>query len=207
MTRPAVAAATALLLLGGCSVSGDQEPPRQSTAEVSLRDADLPVGMSRCSGSGPIDGYLKSIGPTNPGASRDLSASWQSARAAGADSAEVVVYGDDPNRCPGGLISPAGRSAATFVIRYPSDGAATTAWKRGILDLPPPASEEQAPGLTQGFATGLGRNAWSYARNANGRPSYVAFWQNGSFVILVATGGLAPEQSRLASLAVSGRVR
>jgi hypothetical protein len=207
VTRPALAAAAALLLLGGCSVSSDQEPPRQSTAEVSLRDADLPAGMSRCTGSGPIDGYLKSIGPSNPSASRDLSASWQGARAAGADSADVVMYGDDSNRCSSGLISPAGRSGASLVIRYPNDRTATAAWKRGILDLPPPAGDEQGPGLTQGFATGLGRNAWSYARSTNGRPSYVAFWQNGSFDILVATGGLTPEQSRVASVAVSGRVR
>jgi hypothetical protein len=207
MTRPALAMATALLLLTGCSVSTEKPPTRQAPSELSLRLADLPEGLSRCTGSGAIDSYLKDLKAANFAASRDLTTSWQNAKAEGADAADVAVFTDQPSACTSGLIAPAGRSAASVAIRYPHERAATTAWHAGILDLPVPASDQQGPGLNQGIGTGLGANSWTYARASNGRATYLAFWQNGNFDIVLATGGLTPEQSRQASAAVSGRVR
>jgi hypothetical protein len=207
VSRPALAVAAALLLLAGCSVSTDREPPREAPSEVSLRQADLPEGLTRCNISGGIDGYLKNLRVANPSSWRDLDTSWRNAKADGADAADVAVFTDETSACTSGFIAPTGRSAANLAIRYPHERAATTAWHAGILDLPVPATDQQGPGLSQGIGTGLGANSWSYVRTSNGRATYLAFWQNGSFDILVATGGVTPEQSRLASTAVSGRVR
>jgi hypothetical protein len=185
----------------------DKEPARQSPSEISLRQADLPEGLARCGISGAIDGYLKNLRATNAVAWRDLDSSWRNAKANGADAADVAVFTDEPSACTSGLIAPTGRSAASLAIRYPHERAAATAWQSGILDLPAPAADQQGTGLSQGIATGLGVNSWTYARTSNGRATYLAFWQNGSFDLLVATAGVTSEQSRLASAAVSGRVR
>jgi hypothetical protein len=207
VSRPALAVAAALFLLVGCSVSTDKEPTREPPSELSLRQADLPEGLTRCNISGSIDGYLKNLRTANPSAWRDLDTSWRNAQAEGADAADVALFTDQTSACTSGLIASTGRSAASLAIRYPHERAATTAWHGGILDLPVPASDQQGPGLTQGIGTGLGANSWSYVRTSNGRATYLAFWQNGSFDILVATGGITPEQARLASTAVSSRVR
>lgn len=204
--RAIVAAGAVLLALAGCEVlSSPIGPPPPD--QVALKPGDLPSGLKTCPGSGSIDGYLKAIRTKDPDSYATVSDAWATFRKAGANAAAITAYADDVMNCSGLLGAGRGKSASSFVIRYNDEGSAATAYERGILQFPTPNAEQQTPGLIVGDASGLGTNSWVFDQSVNGRAAYIAFWQRGSYDVMVLIADLDPETSKRAVDAVDSRAR
>lgn len=174
---------------------------------VALKQSDLPGGLKPCPGSGPIDGYLQTIRTKDPDSYAQVSDAWTAFKGNGADSAAITSFTQNSAACTGTLGAGQGQSAASFVIRYKDSAHASAAFKRGIIGFPTPTAEQQTPGLTVGPATGLGNNSWVYDRTLNGRAAYVAFWQTGTYDILVFTADIDPKAASQAVDSVNSRAR
>ena len=195
----------AIAAIGGCDVSSPVGPP--SPDQVALRAGDVPGALKSCPGSGSIDSYLKSTRTRDPDSYANLSDAWAALQSAGAKAAAITAYSDDLSNCSGVLGAGRGRSASSFVIRYHDDGAAVTAFKKGILKFPNPGAGQQTPGLTVGAGTGLGGNSWVFDQAVQGRSAYVAFWQRGSFDMLVLAADLDAADAKRAVESVDSRSR
>ncbi len=196
-----------LALAGLVAVAGTACQSTSTTpltaAQVVLRAADLPKTLSGCPASGSLDSYAKHQPPGGPVAS-----GWAGLRAGGADQGEVRIYASDPAGCAEELgAARTGTSAANVVVRFSSEDQARAAYASGVLGFSPPPPGQRSPDLTVGGETGLGVNSWTDEPAISGRPSYVGVWQNGPFVSLLVTSGMAGTMSRAIALAVDGRIR
>ena len=199
------AAGVAVLALAACDLSSPVGPP--SPDQVALRASDVPGALKACPGSGSIDSYLKSTRTRDPDSYANLSDAWASLQSAGANAAAITAFADDLGNCSGVLGAGRGKSASSFVIRYRDEGSAATAFRKGILKFPNPGAGQQTPGLTVGAGSGLGGNSWVYDQSLQGRAAYVAFWQRGSFDMLVLAADLDPADARHAVESVDSRAR
>ena len=177
--------------------------PHTSVAEAVLQASDVPTGLNRCAGSGPIDAYITNLQSSSPTLASRLNEQWQSLRTLGADAAAISLFTSDDSACTAELASVSkAKSAAGFVVTFGDEGEADRAWQSGILGFVPPAPGELPPGLSRGSATGLGLSSWTYDRT----PVLLACWHRSVFVALVVVTNLDVPAFKAATAAVDARL-
>jgi hypothetical protein len=176
--------------------------PHTPVAEAVVQQGDVPSGLSPCTGSGPIDGYIASL-QSQPALASRLNDEWQALRTMGATSASISLFTSDPSACSAELAAASSaKSAAGFVAVFADEGQADRAWQAGVLGFVPPAVGELPPGVNRGTATGLGASAWIYSRT----PVQLACWHKSVFVSLVVLTNLDASAFKAATAAVDARL-
>lgn len=188
----------------GCDLTGSA--PLPDPAAISLQPPDLPTDFQRCAASGEVTGYLRFVGRSNQAARDEMVSSWKDLQREGAAAAAVTVYAQQPAACGDRLGAGVGASVATVVVRFRDDGAASAAYQRGMLGFTTPSPDEEVAGMSQGVATGLGRNAWVLERSVSGRSLIVGLWQRGLIVVLLIAVDADPLHAKQAMAAVESRI-
>jgi hypothetical protein len=173
-----------------------------ATAAI-LQSTDVPVGLSVCVGSGPIDVFLSVLaGAAATVASRE-SDQWMQLRNQGATAGAISVFAANPSACSAELGATAGVKAMTsFVARFADDGEADRAWQSGVFGFAPPPPGQLTPGLTRGTSTGLGLSSFTYDR-----PSVrLASWHRSVFVALVVVSNFDVTTFKAATAAIDPRL-
>ncbi|MGH7775834.1 MAG: hypothetical protein ACREPI_01470 [Candidatus Dormibacterales bacterium] len=198
----AVVLGSALL---GCSGSLPFQGP--STSSVSLRAADLPGGLTRCPGSGDVGAYLAQVKKASKAAFSTALSEWNSLRSLGATGADVEVFSSDRPACSGtlGNASSSAAIAISYVVQYKDDASASRSFGQGFLQLAP-KSGQQAQGLSEGSATGLGHDSWSYTQTLQGKPIFLAYWHQHSFTAFVGVANMSPSSGQKAAADMNGRL-
>jgi hypothetical protein len=176
-------------------------------SQVVSKESDVPADLHRCPGSGPIDGYLATLKPTNQEAFQSLSDVWTQLKKEGARSAAVSLFTTTVPSCSARMGATAGRSVGNLVAVFPDDQTAAAAYRRGIFGFPTPPAAAQIPGVSRGVATGLSDNAWVAQRGVAGRSVYVAWWQDRPVAAFLVALDLDSSESMRAALAVERRIR
>jgi hypothetical protein len=179
----------------------------QDPKQLISKASDVPADLHQCQGSGPIDGYLAALKPSNQQAYQSLNDTWTELKKEGARSAAVSVFTTSPSGCTARLGAAPGRSVANLVAVFPDERAAADAYRRGIFGFPTPAAGAQIPGVSKGVATGLSDNAWVAQRDVGGRSLYVAWWQDRPVAAFLVAADLDASESMRAALAVERRIR
>ena len=177
--------------------------PHTTVADAVLQASDVPTGLNRCAGSGPIDAYITNLQTSAPTLASRLNDQWQSLRTLGADAAAIALFTSDDSACTAELASVSKpKSAAGFVVTFGDEGEADRAWQSGILGFVPPAPGELPPGLSRGTATGLGLSSWTFDRT----PVRLACWHRSVFVALVVLTNLDVPAFKAATTALDARL-
>ena len=177
--------------------------PHTTVSDAVLQASDVPGGLNRCAGSGPIDAYIANLQSSSPTIASRLNDQWQSLRTLGADSAAISLFTSDDSACTAELASVSkSKGAAGLVVSFGDEGEADRAWQSGILGFVPPAPGELPPGLSRGTATGLGLSSWTYDRT----PVRLACWHRSVFVALVVLTNLDVPAFKAATAAVDARL-
>ena len=177
--------------------------PHTTVADAVLQASDVPTGLNRCAGSGPIDPYITNLQTSAATLASRLNDQWQSLRTLGADAAAIALFTSDDSACTAELASVSKpKSAAGFVVAFGDEGEADRAWQSGILGFVPPAPGELPPGLSHGTATGLGLSSWTFDRT----PVRLACWHRSVFVALVVLTNLDVPAFKAATAAVDARL-
>lgn len=162
--------------------------------------------MRQCHGSGDVSGYLASLKQESKTAQQQNTREWKALQGRGAVSGDVEVYTTDPHTCSGAFASdPHARAAFSYVVEYKDSKSASKSFSAGFLGLQP-RQGQQAPGLAEGDATGLGSNSWSYTQTKSGTSVFLAYWQQKDFTIFLGTTNLPAQDSQKAAAAMNGRV-
>jgi hypothetical protein len=189
-------------LLLACQVNvGQPVAPTQ----IALQRGDVASDLKHCPSSGMIDSYLKAVAGRDPQGHVAVQQGWRQLRAAGAAEGAMTVYSArsaDCQRQPGAA---AGRSAATLVARFDTDGAAASAYTKGAMGFPTPAQDEEEPGLQQGVATQLTANSWLLERQVGDHTLDVAYWQRNSYTVFFVGVDLDAVEVSRALVAVDSR--
>ncbi len=177
--------------------------PHTAVADAVLQSSDIPSGLNRCAGSGPIDGYITNLQTSSPALASRLTDEWQSLRTLGAASSSIALFTSDDSACTAELAAVSkAKSAAGFVVMFGDEGQADRAWQSGVLGFVPPAPGELPTGLNRGTATGLGISAWTFDRT----PVRLACWHKSVFVALVVLINLDAAAFKTTTAAVDARL-
>ena len=190
------------LMMVACQVGLQQPVP---PSQVALQRGDVPADLQRCPSSGSIDGYVKKLGAQDPRGRLAAQQGWRRLQGAGAVEGAMTAYSLRPADCEKQPGAGAGRLAASLVARFDSDAAAASAYPKGVMGFPTPASDEEEPGLQQGVATQLTENSWLLERQVGGHTLDVAYWQRGSYTVFFVAVDLDATEVSRALLAVDSR--
>ena len=99
--------------------------PHTAVADAVLQSSDIPSGLNRCAGSGPIDGYITNLQTSSPALASRLTDEWQSLRTLGAASSSIALFTSDDSACTAELAAVSkAKSAAGFVVMFGDEGQA-----------------------------------------------------------------------------------
>jgi hypothetical protein len=197
-----VAGALAPLALAACSGTG---APSRPPLQIALQPGDLP-GLSRCSASGDITAFARSLQPSSPAAHDELMDAWKDLQRHGATQGAVTVYAERPAACAARVGSGEGTSVTSLVVEFRDDAAATAAYRRGVLGFTTTSEDAEVPDMTRGVATGLGRNAWLLRRSIQGRSLMVGLWERHAVLVLFLAVDEDPLHAQEALSSVDGRI-
>jgi hypothetical protein len=197
------------LFLAACQ-SGTATPtpsPSASThntaATAVIQQNEVPGGLTKCPGSGPIAGYLTALQATDATLASRLTGQWQQLQAKGATSAAITLYTYDPSACTAELAaSSTTKSLSSFVAEFGDEGQAERAWGAGVLGFATPAPDQVAPGILRGSGTGLGVSSWTYT----GTQVRLACWHRSVFVSLVILSNLDDGAYKAVTAAIDARL-
>ena len=177
--------------------------PHTAPTAAILQSADVPVGLTVCLGSGPMDVFLSVLAAQNPQLSSNESKQWQALRLLGAKSGAISVFTSDPSACNAEFGATTNIKAITsFVAEFDDEGAADRAWQTGVFGFVPPPTGEVSAGLARGTSTGLGVSSFVYDR-----PSVrLASWRRSVFVALVVASNLDVNTFHAATGAIDPRL-
>jgi hypothetical protein len=168
-----------------------------------IQQNEVPGGLTKCPGSGPIEGYLTTMQPIDATLASSLTNQWHQLQAKGATSAAITLYTYDPNTCKAELgASSTFRSLTSFVVQFADEGEAERAWGAGVLGFATPAADQVAPGILRGSGTGLGVSSWTYT-NTQVR---LACWRRSVFVSLVIISNLEDGVYKAVTTAIDARL-
>ena len=197
------------VLLAACqntppAAASSPSPTLHNTvATAVLQPGEVPPGLSKCPGSGPIAGYLTALQATDAALATRMTDLWQQLRAKGAIDAAITLFAADPSACTAELAATSKtKSVASFVALFADEGQAERAWGSGVLGFVTPAPDQLAPGLLRGTGTGLGLSSWTYV-NTQVR---LACWRRSVFVALVVLTNLDAPAFKAVTAAIDARL-
>lgn len=198
-----LAGAMVWLALAACAGTSASAP---DPTRITLQQSDLPVGLQRCSASGEIGDFVRSLQRDNPAAHDELATAWRDLQHRGADAAAVSVFVAQPATCSARLGAGQGTNVATVVVRFTSDGAAAAAYRSGVLGFTTPNENAEVPNMVRGAATGVGRNAWIIERTVQGRSVIVGLWERHAILVVFVAVDADPLHAKQALSLVDGRI-
>ena len=198
-----VAGVLAWLALAACSGTG---APSRPPVQIGLQPGDLPAGLTRCPASGDVTAFARSLLPTSQAAHDELLSAWHDLQGHGATRAALIVYAAEAPACSGRVGSGEGASVTSLVVEFRADGAATAAFRRGVLGFTTPSEDAEVPDMTRGAATGLGQNAWLLQRSIAGRSLIVGLWAHDAVLVLFLSVDEDPLHAKQALSSVDGRI-
>jgi hypothetical protein len=197
------------LLLAACQTTASTPTPSPSsthhnTVETAvIQQGEVPGGLTKCPGSGPIAGYLTALQTSDATLAARMSDQWKQLQSKGATAAAITLYAYDPAACTAELAATSTtKSLASFVAQFADEGQAERAWGAGVLGFPTPAPDQVAPGIVRGSGTGLGVSSWTYTS-----PQVrLACWRRSVFVSLVILSNLDTAAYGAVTAAIDARL-
>ncbi len=196
-------------LLAACQTTASAPTPAPSTsrhntvATAVIQQNEVPGGLTKCPGSGPIAGYLTALQTSNAALATSVTDQWKQLQSKGATAAAITLYVYDPAACTAELAaSSTTKSLASFVVEFADEGQAERAWGAGVLGILTPAPDQVAPGILRGSGTGLGVSSWTYTS-----PTVrLACWRRSVFVSVVILSNLDPAAYKAVTAAIDARL-
>jgi hypothetical protein len=198
-----LAAVLVWVALVACQGPGATPP---DPAQVGLQRGDLPAELHRCPASGDVAAFARSLQPADAAAHDELQSAWRDLQHGGAMQAAVTAYTVQPAACTARIGTGDGTSVTSFVVRFRDDGAATSAYQRGVLGFTTPSEDAEVPNMARGAATGIGRNAWVLQRSVGGRSLIVGLWERDAVLVLFVAVDADPLHAKQALSQVDGRI-
>jgi hypothetical protein len=206
-------ALAALVIVTACNQPGAAVT---GVADVAVQSGDLPKGVQKCSASGDIDSFLKTVKSKDPTTYTSTKAEWDKAKSNGATSAEVVFYTDSKAHCDSitnsqnsDLASAAYPIVINFVIQFKDQTSAekgyTTESIFGFSEST--ITSTAAAGVTKGTATGLGTNSVTLLIAIANQSFFVAVWQNKTFMVILAVINIDSAQSKKIASNENSRIK
>lgn len=197
------------LLLAACQ-SGTAAPTplpssslHNTAATAVIQQNEVPGGLTKCPGSGPIAGYLTTMQTVDATMTTRLTDQWHQLQAKGATSGAITLYSYDPTACNAELgASSTTKSLSSFVAQFADEGQAERAWGAGVLGFATPAPDQVAPGILRGSGTGLGVSSWTYTNTL----VRLACWRRSVFVSLVILSNLDDGAYKAVTAAIDARL-
>jgi len=197
------------VLIAACQTTASTPTPSPSpsahntVATAVIQPGEVPGGLTKCPGSGPIAGYLTALQASDAALATRLTDQWQQLQATGATSAAITLYAYDPTACTAELAATSStKSLASFVAEFADEGQAERAWGAGVLGFATPAPGQVAPGILRGPGTGLGASSWTYTSTQ----VRLACWRRSVFVSLVILTNLDPAAYKAVTAAIDARL-
>ena len=196
-------------LLAACQTTASAPTPAPSAsrhntvATAVIQQNEVPGGLTKCPGSGPIAGYLTALQTSNATLATSVSDQWKQLQSKGATAAAITLYVYDPAACTAELAaSSTTKTLASFVVEFADEGQAERAWGAGVLGILTPAPDQVAPGILRGSGTGLGVSSWTYTS-----PTVrLACWRRSVFVSLVILSNLDDGAYKAVTAAIDARL-
>lgn len=211
--RAALAAILVMLVVAACGPIGSPGTPAATASTVAVQPADLPSGMTRCDFSGDMNSYLKKIQTKDPSTYTSVKSEWDAAQKDGATAADVEFYSDTAAHCAaleskGSQISDATyKLVVNFVFQFKDEATATTGYSSDkVLGFSPASLRSTQLPVTEGTATGLGKNSIVLAFAAAIQSFYVAVWQNKQFMVILGIVNVDAAADKKVALAENGRI-
>src|SRR6266581_7182922 len=206
-------ALAAFLVVAACNQPGAAVT---GPADVAVQSGDLPKSVQKCSASGDIDSFLKTVKAKDPSTYSSTKAEWDKAKSHGATAAEVVFYTDSKAHCDsiansenGDLASATYPIVINFVIKFKDQTSAeqgyTTESIFGFSEST--ISSSAAAGVTKGTDTGLGNNSITVLIAIANQSFFVAVWQNKTFMVILAVINVDTAQAKKIASNENSRIK
>jgi hypothetical protein len=211
--RASLTAIALLLAVGACGPVGGSGTPAPSASSVAVKVGDLPSGMHRCDLSGDINSYLKKIQTTDPTTYASTKSHWESAQKGGATAADVEFYTDSTAHCTGLQSNGSQIGSATyklmvnFVFQFKDEASAATGYSsESIFGFSVNQLKQSQVPVTEGTATGLGKNSIVLTLEIAPQSFYIGVWQNKQFMSILGIFNIDAAADKKIALAVNGRI-
>jgi hypothetical protein len=212
--RASLTALALLLILGACgNPIGGSGTPAATASSVAVKLSDLPTGMHRCDLSGDINSYLKKIQTSDPTTYESTKSHWEAAQKGGATAADVELYTDSAAHCTnlatnGSQIGSATyKLAVDFVFQFKDEASAVSGYSSdSIFGFSVAALKSTQLPITEGSATGLGKNSIVLTVPLSDQAVYLAVWQNKQFMSILGIFNIDTATDKKIALAENGRI-
>ena len=211
--RASLTAVALLLAFGACGPVGGPGTPAPSASSVAVKVGDLPSGMHRCDLSGDINSYLKKIQTTDPTTYASTKSHWDSAQKGGATAADVEFYTDSTAHCSGLQSNGSQIGSATyklmvnFVFQFKDEASAATGYSsESIFGFSVNQLKQSQVPVTEGTATGLGKNSIVLTLEIAPQSFYVGVWQDKQFMSILGIFNIDAATDKKIALAENGRI-
>ncbi len=212
--RASFTAIALLLLICACgNPIGGSGTPAPSASSVALKVSDMPSGMHRCDLSGDINSYLKKIQTSDPTTYASTKSHWDSAQKGGATAADVEFYTDSTAHCTGlesngsQIGSATYKLAVNFVFQFKDEASAATGYSsESIFGFSVKQLKQSRVPVTEGTASGLGKNSIVLTLEISPQTFYVAVWQDKQFMSILGVFNIDAATDKKIALAVNGRI-
>jgi len=169
--------------------------------------------MHRCDLSGDINSYLKKIQTTDPTTYASTKSHWDSAQKGGATAADVEFYTDSTAHCTGLQSNGSQIGSATyklmvnFVFQFKDEASAATGYSsESIFGFSVNQLNQSQVPVTEGTATGLGKNSIVLTLEIAPQSFYIGVWQNKQFMSILGIFNIDATTDKKIALAVNGRI-
>ncbi len=198
----------AALLVAACGAppARSDTAPAAAVSEIALKPGDLDPSWVVCSQSGDLERFAAAVAPLNASSSESLAQLWLWLRTEGATDSWLQVLSDGLRTCDSIV---AGRGAilqaSTLVLRFASEGKALAAYGNGIATQGPlyvPSLMKGRPGVTQGWATGLGPSSTVFVAPQ----LYIGLFESRGVVVFLVVRGTAVSTAQTAATRVFSRI-
>jgi len=211
--RAPLTAVALMLLVAGCGSIGAPGTQAATASSVAVKGSDLPSDMHRCDLSGSINDYLKKIQTKDPTTYTTIKAQWAAAQKDGATSADVEFYTDSAAHCTalesnGSQIGTATyKLVVNFVFEFKDQASAEKGYSSdSIFGFSASTLKASQVPVTEGTATGLGKNSIVLSISISNQAFYVAVWQNKPFMVILGVLNIDTGADKKIALAENGRI-
>jgi hypothetical protein len=212
--RVSLTAVALLLVIAACGpVGGGSGTSAPTASSVVLKLSDLPSGMYRCDISGDINSYLKKIQTSDPTTYASTKAHWDAAQKGGATAADVELYTDSSASCAnlaknGSQIGSAKyKLAVNFVFQFKDEATAVSGYSSdSIFGFSVSSLKSTQLPVTEGTATGLGKNSIVLSVPLADQFIYLVVWQNKQFMSILGIFNIDAATDKKIAQAVNGRI-
>ncbi|HAC44755.1 MAG TPA: hypothetical protein DCF65_01675 [Chloroflexi bacterium] len=201
-------------MVGACGpVGGGSGTPAATASNVAVKLSDLPSGMHRCDLSGDIDSYLKKIQTSDPTTYSSTKTHWEAAQKGGATAADVELYTDSTAHCANLATNASQIGSATyklavdFVFQFKDEASAVAGYNSdSIFGFSVATLKATQLPVTEGTATGLGKNSIVLTLDIPPQTVYLTVWQNKQFMSILGIFNIDVATDKKIALAENGRI-